>query len=444
MTHFDDDQLSEYAFDPPAYARRGELEDHAQECADCASRLDVIRTIENGLRDQLPWKAAATLEHHPRPAALLRIADEILRERVEAETLLRPTMTSLLHFTRAETERDTRFQTTGAVYVLSAHAEARRESQPEFALALANSAVAIALKLADEQRLRSHAVLARAWTERSAALVLIGKFRDAENAARKAEAAAEAAPDATPHDSAVIWLLRSVICTETDRLDEAHLLASAAARYFAEFGDTTRHVKALLASANVLCMRRRFDEAVVDLECVTALARTLDDSLLLSRSLQSLGESYTALKQFDRAVPCFMETFALSEEIGAESEKLRAVWSLGNVLLLSGAYDEAIERLDEARRGFEALGVVNDTALVRLQLAEAMLAAERPSEVPAVLEGVTVAFASEDMLRNANLALAYLRESAANQTPDAEIVRHVRTYLEDLPADPTRRFMPLP
>ncbi|HEV7838038.1 MAG TPA: hypothetical protein VGO75_08235, partial [Gemmatimonadaceae bacterium] len=99
MTHYDDDQLSDYASDPAVYDDRGEVEAHTRECVECAARLNVIKIIDDGLRDKLPWDAAEALEHHPRPAALLRTADEILRERIDAETLLRPAMTSLLHFT---------------------------------------------------------------------------------------------------------------------------------------------------------------------------------------------------------------------------------------------------------------------------------------------------------------------------------------------------------
>ena len=110
--------------------------------------------------------------------------------------------------------------------------------------------------------------------------------------------------------------------------------------------------------------------------------------------------------------------------------------------MAGGDFRNGIEQLDRVRVEFEALGVVNDSALVRLELAEALLVANRPSRVPDLLRNIIVSFASEGMMRNANMALAFLKEALQKRRASVRVVRYVREYLEELSSRPSATFIP--
>jgi hypothetical protein len=75
-----------------------------------------------------------------------------------------------------------------------------------------------------------------------------------------------------------------------------------------------------------------------------------------------------------------------------------------------------------------------------LEWAEARLAAGAPAGVAAACARIVITFGSERMERNARIALAFLHEALAAGTATPGIVRHVRLYLEELPAAPERAF----
>lgn len=147
-----------------------------------------------------------------------------------------------------------------------------------------------------------------------------------------------------------------------------------------------------------------------------------------------------ALGDYAVASAYFAESLPLWERLGYQLEVVRAKWSLANILLNTGRVVEAIDDLHEVRTGFEALGVINDAALTRLQLAEALLLDNRAEDVSTILDGVVLNFSAEGLTRNANLALAYIREAVEANTIEPELLRDVRLYLEELPYSPERVF----
>jgi tetratricopeptide (TPR) repeat protein len=146
------------------------------------------------------------------------------------------------------------------------------------------------------------------------------------------------------------------------------------------------------------------------------------------------------LREHAKAIELFTEALALWDELGADTERVRTSWSLAGVEVALGNLDSGIRQLEDVLRQLEALGVVNDSALTRLELAEALLAAGRADEAGPLLRGVVISFVSEGMMRSANLALAYLREAQASGTLTVTHVRYVRSYLEHLPTRHAQRF----
>jgi tetratricopeptide (TPR) repeat protein len=170
------------------------------------------------------------------------------------------------------------------------------------------------------------------------------------------------------------------------------------------------------------------------------IAAETDDPMVKARVRHSAGNCYIELGDLEKAESFLLEANALWSALGLDVERVRTGWSLGVLAKARGDIDEAIARIDGARSAFEALGIVNDAAIARLELAEVLLLADRADEVPDVLRNVVVSFTSEGVMRNASLALAYLREAVEAGAVEARLLRHVRTYLVDLPADPVKTF----
>src|SRR5258708_6844584 len=185
MTHYTEEELELFSIDPAAVPDRTGLESHLTDCEDCRRQLAFIEKIDAALRQELPWILSEEFRHQPvrtAPDELFRLAETIDRERAEARALLQPLLQSQLAFRGAALEKQTVLHTSGLVHVLSDTASGLHEREPQFALAVADTAISIALTLARQGILRSLGVLGVAWKERANALRLLGRFKDAEEA----------------------------------------------------------------------------------------------------------------------------------------------------------------------------------------------------------------------------------------------------------------------
>jgi tetratricopeptide (TPR) repeat protein len=402
------------------------------------------KRFEDALRDREPWELAAELELPPPDAGALReLAARLDEERTIAEAMLEPLLTSMAAFQRAEVERDPVYAKCGVVDVLNDAAGTLRKTQPQFALITAAAAVAIATKLARAGACPGR-IVGRTHIEHAGALFLVGHYRDAEEALRRADAAFDDDPRATDWDRAHGSLVRANTFVETYRLDEASVEAARAAAAFSAFGDSRYFLIASLIEGGILFMRRQYRAAAGMLDRIAEEAARIGDRLHVARARQTAGNCYIELGEHEKASAYFFEALAVWDDLGLETERVRTNWSIGVLQKATGDLEGAIERIDEARRTFEALGVVNDAAIARLELAEVLLLAGRPDEVPALLRNVVVSFTSEGLMHNAKIALAYLREAVEAGAIEPRIIRHVRDYLDELPAHPTSAFAPLP
>lgn len=398
------------------------------------------QAFEDALRDPEPWLLADALSAPPpNPARLRALAAKLDEERAAARELLCPALVSPEAFAAAAIDEDPRYHSRGVVDVLNESARPLRNAHPLLALSAADAAVSIATRLMKMNdcppRVAGTAHVDRAW-----ALFFIGRYRDAEEALRQADAMFDEDPQATDWDRAHASLVRANVYVETHRLEEASEEALSAAAAFDSFGDEKYYLAASLIEGNILFLRRDYHNAVRVLNRVAVDAARNGDRVLSAGARQSAGNCYIELGEVDKAEPYFLEALSLWEEQGLYVEQVRTRWSLGALQKARGDLDGAIGRIDEARRAFEDLGIVNDAALARLELAEVLLLAERADDVPDLLREVVVSFTSEGVMRNASLALAYLREAVEAGAVEARLVRQVRAYLEELPSHPEKIF----
>jgi tetratricopeptide (TPR) repeat protein len=445
VRHYTDEELADYAFAPTTFVELAEVEAHLAECADCRGRLAFVNKIDGALRESIAWEIGDDIrtEIAPPPSKTLQAhAWQVDEERMQAHGELGPLLASPLRFRNERVERDPKYQTAGAVVVLYETAKELQEKQPQFALLVANAAVSLASKLALTGALRSMLRLGRAYLEQGRTLFVMGRYRDAEESLDQAEQAYDLDDDTTGWDLATVWLIRANVFVESERLSEARILATAAARQFRIFGDTFLYLNAQLLLAGVLFMEGEYRASAHAAEDVLRQSRARGDALLMGRALQNCGEAYLLLREYERAIPYYLEAYAIWDELGLEAERIRTNWSLATVETETGETESGIRRLDQTYRAFEALGIVNDAALARLPLAEVLLSVWRAEAVPDLLRNLVVSFASDGMMRNARIALAYLNEAVEQNRVSAGLIRHVRSYIERIPLQPTARFVP--
>jgi tetratricopeptide (TPR) repeat protein len=399
--------------------------------------------FEEALRTREPWEMAEELRlPPPDPGPLRELASRLDQERTAAQALLEPALTSLTAFREAEIERNPAFRTRGVVDVLNDSARPLRNSQPQFALATAAAAVSIARQLAKGDACPGR-VLGRTHVEHAWAFFFVGRYRDAEESLRRADTAFDDDPLATDWDRAHASLVRANTYRETHRFHEASAETLSAAAAFQAFGDERYFLIASLLEGGILFVQRDYRAGAEVLDRLAADAERVGDRLHFARARQTAGSCYTELGEHAKAAEYFFDALAVWDEWGLDVERVRTNWSIGVLHKSMGDLEDAIARIDEARRAFEGLGIVNDAAIARLDLAEVLLLAGRPAEVPDLLRDVVVSFASEGIMRNASIALAYLREAADSGPIEPRVVRHVRDYLEGLPLRPTSVFTPL-
>lgn len=404
---------------------------------------DEWRRFEDALRTREPWEMAEELRLPPPDAGVLReLAARLDEERASAQALLEPVLTSLATFQAAEVESDEAFRTLGVIDVLNDSARMLRNTQPQFALATASAAVSIATQLAKVDACPGR-ILGRTEVEHAWAFFFVGRYRDAEEALRRADAAFDDDPLATDWDRAHGSLVRANTYREMHRFREASAEALFAGRAFQAFGDERYSLVARLLEGGILFMQRDYRAGAEVLDRLAVEAERAGDLLHVARARQTAGSCYIELGEHERAADYFFEALAIWDELGLDTERIRTNWSIGVLKKAMGDLDGAIAWIDDARRSFEALGVVNDAALARLELAEVLLLAGRGAEVLDLLRHVVVSFTSEGLMHNASIALAYLRDAVEAGAVEARIVRHVRDYLEELPAHPTHIFVPL-
>jgi len=91
MTHATEDELSRYAFDPESVPNRPAVERHLEACTDCRRTLEFVRSIDDGLRDDITWAFSDDLTSPSTTRLVLRdFAQQIAREDADADRLVGP------------------------------------------------------------------------------------------------------------------------------------------------------------------------------------------------------------------------------------------------------------------------------------------------------------------------------------------------------------------
>lgn len=432
--HYTGEELREYLISRDEHIMR-----HVEWCAACAEDLAFTRELEAALRDPLVWEVVQELRQPLSvPAASLEAARVLEEEDRAAADLLARALASIGAFRELQIETSRRFQRPGVVRVLTRSAKATRDSKPKLAHLAATAATAVA-KNAGVIR---PVTVGAAWLERAIVEFLLGEYRASQRALANAELGFAQETVQPLWDLANVWLTHANLFSETERFEDALDYASRAAAIFLDYGDVGRYLNAELLRGTVLYYRQQYRESIDVFNAMLARTDVARDPLILARTLHNTANSLVGLGDFDSATDYYCRAMALWDQLGCHSEEARTLWLLATIDFARGEWQTAYEGLENARRRLAALGLSNDEALVRLELAEVLSLLGRSAEIPALLEGVVVRFASEGMTRKARLALAWLAEANQSLALRPDQIRRVRDYLAELPTRPSAIFDP--
>jgi tetratricopeptide (TPR) repeat protein len=442
MTHYSDDDLTDYLFDRDLADDPGALEAHLGACAVCGEKLAQLRELETDLEAAETWQEVESFLGGPgRLDEIVGANQRMTEDERRAAAMLDPLLASPLTFRDADLQNDRRFHTSGVVRVLCSRAHHLHEERPQFSLVVATKAFNVALKLTDARERRFGAALSQ--RERANALRYLGRFPEALEALEKAEKLFTDSPGSDPFDVAVVWLIRATVFVECERLGDAFALARRSADIFHGYGDDDRELSAAMIEGGALLYSGAADEAAAAFERVVQIARRVRNEKMLASGLENAAISYIQAGDYETALDYNLQASSIFEQMGMSVEEARARWKFGSLLVARGELDEGIRCLEKSRNELLALGLTNDAALATLEWAEASLAIGQIEGVADACRGILLQFNSAGLLRNAKIAVAYLHEAFRTGTATPAVVRHVRTYLEQLPFHPSSFFSTL-
>jgi tetratricopeptide (TPR) repeat protein len=448
--HYDEETFLAYLDDRSAVNAPDDLQEHLGHCTSCHRLFDSVQEFFSCLGDAEVWgEADPALESaEPDPAMIeefLAHARRIGREEAVAEEMVPALLATPAETWRAEMHLTPELRSLPALRVMSVEARKVLETSPERALRITT----LAAEFAEVLPLDSYSgdsvfhLRGACWKEQANALRYLGRFKEALKALDRAEICFSHA-SASQFNLATVAYVRATVLCEIQRTEEALSLARSSADIFLAHGDVQRYAHARILEGGVHVEQRQYATARDTFMALIKPLRAAGDLPTLARVYSAIGHTLIQIGDTEAAGTYFLQAMLMFQESGNAIGKIKSRWGLGRLLVSSGKLEEGVVRLRETRAEFEAMMMRHDAGLVSLDLAEALLAMEEREEIPAICGALVEQFSSEGMNSNAMKALAYLREAVDDQSVTADIVRHVREYLEDLPRQPARAFVPPP
>lgn len=423
---------------------------HLAACATCADALESYKDIAGLLCDKEVWdEEDAVFESAPVPETLSRIrafADATAREDADAVQLVNELLEMPSEWWAEEVRHDERYHTAGVVRRLNAVAYEAVDVVPAQAEMLTRIATDL-VELLDEQVYSADTIellRGQAWRERAQALQYSGRLDDAYRAIEKAVAAFELCPSAQV-ERARTQLVRAIMLWRSEKLDEALASAHFAREVFQTFGLSERTRAARWMVANIQITRHDYRGAIEMLRAIESEMTNARPAEVAS-VMANIGVCFREVREYDRALGQFEFALAIQQETGNRPEVARLRWNIAQTVAAAGKLAEAEKRYRAVRSEFQAHGMVRDTALVDLSLAEVALAQNRFVEAEQLCRDVIAYFESVENSTSSKAisALMYLREAVAQRKANAAVAEAVRKYIGRLPQQPNLLFAPPP
>lgn len=433
MTHYADDELHDYESDPEHHPARDLIRAHLASCESCRLAHEHIREIEAALRSREIRDVLVRGEIEARSR----------EEDVEANALLASFIDNPTKFAWQSVSAKPEFQTAGVVRALCDAALKERYRRPSFALLLARHAERIASALDRDHylgvgihQLKSRSAFACAEAHRA-----LSEIQPALTALDRAAHYARHLAD-PGFELASIKLERAMILRESERFDEAAILAAEVAEEFVPYGDTLYWISAKNLQGGILYNQKDYAGAAAVWQGLLGAADGLDDGLMGASIRHNIANAYIHLGDAVTAVPLLNFALQVMTALDKPTNAVRIQWSFARVQLLRGNVTEALDRFRSVYLEFERLGMANEALLVQLETAETLMKGARHRDAWKLCKDLPRMFRSRGLTRSAMRSLAFLRQHAVKKTLEVPHVQYVRTFLDRLQRNPQLPFVP--
>jgi tetratricopeptide (TPR) repeat protein len=439
--HPDHATLERYSRSELSSAESTRIEEHLRSgCARCQSKVDdFLLGLERGLRDTPERRVDAGWDRLF--AGLGRRLSLAQREREVAPQLVAELVDA------PEAERDgliealPQLRSPAVCDLLLERSFGQGFEQPAQAVELAGLAVRIAEQLDPGFYGRSlvQDLRTRAWAHLGNARRLASDFPGAEQALTIAESHLEGG-STDPLEEARVLDFKASLLSDRGWFEEAADLIEVIIEIYGEIRDSHRQGRAQISKGVFLGYAGRAEEAV---ELISAgLARIDRDQgprlVLMAHHnlawfLNDCGRSAEAIDLLES----FRTTY---HEFQDPWTRHRLVWLEGRIAFGLGQYQEAEAGLGRARKGFLAQGLGYEASMVTLDLASLYLHQGRTAEVKSLAQEMLPHFLSQDIHRQAVIALATFQRAAEMDRVTPHLVRDLAAYLMRAQRNPGLRF----
>lgn len=416
-------------------------DEHIRLCATCSESLHSFREIAGALGDADVWSETVWSEPSRESINGLRAAARAMQS---GKRTARPRVSELLGqpsnrwLTMLDSEPG--LANAGTVRLLLDAVTAAIDERPARASEISRFAVEAAARVEGDsdsvRRLRG-----AAWREHAYTLFYTGRFADAAVAVERADQEF-AACAVDEYDRARTGIVRALVdrAMERDAID----VARTSAEVFGRFGDVSRYASARIAEVQQLFTRRDYAAAIEVLERLQPMLAGTSDLDTEMRLYVNLGYAYRLSGDVDRAMDAYQIAAGIVRAIGNAPEALRIEWNLASALAETGRIADARGRLETLAGSFASLGMISESALVKLDLSEILLASEEYDAVERLCREAIESIRTSGIpyAARAMTALAYMQEATRQRRVTPLLVKHVRDYLRRLPEHEQLLFAP--
>lgn len=254
----------------------------------------------------------------------------------------------------------------------------------------------------------------RGWKEHGNALLMLGRFRHAHQAACRAVRIFDGHSALLVERTAAL-VIKAFTWHKLDHTAEAARLLRECNAVFLRLGEESRSLQVAIMEGAMLFDAGKTEDARSAFLGARVIAERLRDLRELARILNNLGQCELSLKNIDAAIQYTCAALELFEQQGMIGERQRAFWILARIQREHGRVREAVAELLQVRRELVARGMMIDAALAGLDLIELLAATDEHDLVKQEAETLVRVFTEAGMQRNARIALAYLVEQAKLQ-----------------------------
>lgn len=418
-------------------SRQRELQDHVEHCEACSIEVAELRQLASTLG------LSAIAERKSGVAWLRDYEHELTDEKAVAAIIVPHLLAQPPNRWRAVVAADDRIRTPRVVMAVLEAAQRMFYGSPVRAHELASLAVDVA-ELADDCEAAWRA-RATAYRKLATALEGLGRYTDALQVLDVAETCVSPIwPDAN-YEFALVEYGRAYVLRAMGRVIEARRKIGPAAETFLEYGQRKQWADARHLEGVILFSEGKPQAAMEVFTSMLDEMRAAGDDVLEAGCHHNIGHCHRAAGRFEEAINAWARAAELFERARAHGETVRLRWGIGKLLVETGEFDRGLAALRDAEAGFNELAMAGESILIGLDIVE-LLSGEpnHAEEVITRCRSLARRARGAGMPRQSEIALAYLRKAAMDSRGrvEADVVRHVRQFLEDIEVYPSLRFAP--